>query len=169
MTDKPPDRQAQLIALIERDYDATRSLIDSVISTSVQLRVIAMTLTVALLGFAVERSSFPVALCAIASTLLFAYLDAYHGWIYAQALARARKHERILRRRYRQLERGADEPDSTHDLDLALAKHQFGQYLALERFRLRSLGRARPRSIYLGLYGGLLALAVAAAIYGVAT
>jgi hypothetical protein len=93
MSDELPDRQAQLIELIERDYDATRSLIDSVVSTSVQLRVIGMTLTVALLGFAVDRSSFPVAFCAIASTLLFAYLDAYHGWIYAQALARARKHD----------------------------------------------------------------------------
>lgn len=169
MTDADEARHAELIGLVHADYDATRSLIDGVVRTSIALRGVGMTLTLALLGYAVAHSSFALGLLGLASTWLFLYLDAFHGWLYDEARRRARSIERVLRLRYQQLERGAEAPDAGRDLDRALAHHQFGQYLALPRFRLRYLRRARPRAVYLLVYGSLTGLAIAAAAYGALT
>jgi hypothetical protein len=165
MTDPHEERRAELVALVRADYDATRSLIDGVVRTSLALRGLGMTLTLALLGYAVAHTSIALGLLGLASTWLFLYLDAYHGWLYDEARRRARAVERILRLRYKQLERGDEDPDVGRDLDHALAAHQFGQYLALPRFHWRLLRQARPRPVYVLLYGSLTALAIAAAVY----
>lgn len=144
MTDPDEARRAELLALVRADYDATRSMIDGVVRTSIALRGIGMTLTLALLGYAVAQSSFAIGLLGIASTWLFLYLDAFHGWLYDEARRRARTVEHVVRLRYQQLERGDEDPDAERDLDRALAAHRFGPYLALPRFRWRFLRRARP-------------------------
>jgi hypothetical protein len=169
MTDPDEARRAELVALVRADYDATRSLIDGVVRTSIALRGIGMTLTLALLGYAVAHSSLALGLLGLASTWLFLYLDAFHGWLYDEGRRRARSVEHMLRLRYQQLERGNEDPDAGGDLDRALAAHRFGQYLALPRFRLRFLHQARPRAVYVLVYGSLTGLAVAAAIYGALT
>jgi hypothetical protein len=169
MTDPDEARRAELVALVRADYDATRSLIDGVVRTSIALRGVGVTLTLALLGYAVAHSSFALGLLGVASTWLFLYLDAFHGWLYDEGRRRARSVEHVLRLRYQQLERGNDDPDAGRDLDRALAAHRFGQYLALPRFRWRFLRQARPRSVYLLVYGSLTGLAVAAAVYGALT
>jgi hypothetical protein len=164
-----PDRRAELVALVRVDYEATRSLIDGVVRTSIALRAVGMALTLALLGFATAQSSLVVALCGLATTLLFLYLDAYHGWLYDEGRRRARYLEHVLGLRYKQLERGDDDPAATGDLDLALASHHFGQYSTIPRFRPAFLLKARPRAIYYVVYGSLSILAVGAAIYGAVT
>jgi hypothetical protein len=169
MTDPEEMRRAELVALVRADYDATRSMIDGVVRTSIALRGVGMTLTLALLGYAVAHSSCVLGLVGLASTWLFLYLDSFHGWLYDEARRRARSVERVLRLRYQQLERGDEDPDAGRDLDRALAAHRFGQYLALPRFRWRSLGQARPRVVYLLVYGSLTALAISAAVYGAIT
>lgn len=165
----PPDvevtARGQLIDLVRIDYEATRSLIDGVVRTSLALRGVGLTLTLALLSFAVEQSSLPTALCALAAVGLFFYLDAYHGWVYAQGLRRAHELEHLLALRYKELERAGDDPDVTLDLDVALAAHRFGQYSNFPRFRLRLLKHARPKTVYAVLYGSLAGLSVAAALY----
>jgi hypothetical protein len=165
MTDDDETRRAELVTLIRADYDATQCLIDGVVRTSIALRGVGMTLTLALLGYAVAHSSWAVGLLGLASTWLFLYLDAYHGWLYDEARRRARSVEKILRLRYQQLERGDEDGDAERDLDHALAAHRFGQYLALPRFRWRSLHRARPRAVYLLVYGSLTTLSIATAVY----
>jgi hypothetical protein len=169
MNDPKEARRAELVALVRTDYDATQSMIDGVVRTSIALRGVGMTLTLALLGYAVAHSSALLGLLGLASTWLFLYLDAFHGWLYDESRRRARSVERVLRLRYQQLERGDEDPDAELDLDRALATHRFGQYLALPRFRSRSLLQARPRALYLLVYGSLTALAIGAAVYGALT
>lgn len=158
-------RRSELIALIVKDYAATRSLIDGVVRTSIALRGVGMTLTLALLGYAVAHPSIIVAVLALLTTWLFLYLDAYHGWLYDEGRRRARDVEHVLRLRYRQVERGDDDPDAEDDLDRALGKHKLGQYLALPRFRYTYLLRARPRMVYVMVYGSLTLLACGAVVY----
>jgi hypothetical protein len=163
-TDSEAGTRAALVDLVRADYDATRSLIDGVVRTSLALRGVGVTLILALLGLAVQKSSEALALCAWATVGVFLYLDAYHGWLYAEGLGRARGLEHILALRYKELERG-DDPDVGADLDIALATHRFGQYSNLPRFRLRHLTRARPKALYAVLYGSLFGLATAAVAY----
>lgn len=159
------DSRAEQVDLVKTDYEATRSVIDGVVRTSIALRGIALTLVLALLTFAIDRSSIPIAACALAAAGLFLYLDAYHGWLYAEGLRRAHELEKILALRYKELERGGVDPDISIDLDIALAQHRFGQYSNFPRFRLKQLRRARPVPVFAVLYGGLSTLAVAAIIY----
>lgn len=162
-------RRTGLIDLVREDYAATRSLIDGVVRTSIALRGVGVSLTIALLGYAVAHSSVIVAALGLPTTWLFLYLDSYHGWIYDEARRRARDIERVLRLRYRQVERGDEDPDAERDLDRALGQHKLGQYLALPRFRPRYLLRARPRVVYLAVYGSLTLLACGAVVYGAVT
>jgi hypothetical protein len=163
-TDLEADTRSELIDLVRVDYEATRSLIDGVVRTSLALRGVGVTLILALLGLATQKSSEAVALCAFVAVGLFLYLDAYHGWLYAEGLRRAHDLEHILALRYKELERG-DDTDISLDLDVALASHRFGQYSNLPRFRLRRLTRARPKTMYVVLYGSLFGLATAAVTY----
>ena len=156
----------ELISLIRVDYETTRSLIDGVVRTSLALRAVGLTLVLALLTFAVENSSAPVALCGVVEVVLFMFLDAYHGSLYAQGLRRAHELEHILSLRYKELERAGLDGDVSIDLDIALAAHRFGQYSNFPRFRVAFLRRARPLSVYVVLYGGLAALAIASVVYG---
>lgn len=158
------ETRERLVDLVKLDYEATCSLIDGLVRTSLGLRAAALTLIVALLGFAVERLSWAVALCALGATALFFYLDAFHGWLYAQARQRAREMEHLLSLRYKELER-RDDPDVTFDLDVALATHRFGQYSSFRSFKFRSLSKASPRKIYAVLYGALAVSSAAAAAY----
>jgi hypothetical protein len=167
-TAQEAETRAELIELVRVDYEATCSLIDGVVRTSLALRGVGVTLILALLSLAVQKSSEALALCSLAAVPLFLYLDAYHGWLYAECLTRAHGLERILALRYKELERN-DDPDIGLDLDVALASHRFGQYSNLPRFQLRRLLRARPRSMYAVLYGSLFALAAAAIAYCFAT
>jgi uncharacterized membrane protein len=169
MTDPAEQRQAKLLQLVQADYEATRAFIDSVVLTATAIRSVGVTIALAFLGYAVAHSSFAVALSGLVAAVLFLFLDAYHGWIYDQARRRVRRIERILRLRYRQLEAGDDEPEAEADLNQALAAHAFGQYLALDRFELKALRSARPRPVYVGLYGSLILAAVVASIYSAAT
>lgn len=170
----PPDIEAReaevaarekLISLIRVDYETTRSLIDGVVRTSLALRGIGLTLVLALLTFAVENSSIPVALCGTVAVVLFMFLDAYHGSLYVQALRRAHELEHILSLRYKEVERAGLDTDVSIDLDIALATHRFGQYSNFSRFRLAFLLRARPLVVYVVLYGGLAAFALASVVY----
>jgi len=167
--DTEQDTRAELIDLVRADYETTCSLMDGVVRTSLALRGVGVTLILALLGFAVQQSSFPVALCAVAAVVLFLYLDAYHGWLYAEGLGRAHELERLLSLRYKELERAGDDPDVTMDLDMALAADRFGQYSNLPRFRVRLLTRARPKALYMALYGSLALLSAAAVVYSAIT
>jgi uncharacterized membrane protein len=165
MTTPADDREARLIELVRADYDATRGFIDSVVLTSTAVRTVGVTVTVALLGYALGNSSVAVAVCALVAIAVFLFLDAYHGWLYDQARRHVRATETVLRLRYRQLEAGDDEPEATPDLERALASHQLGPYLAMTRFRVKNLRHARPRPVYVGLYGGLALLALAVVIF----
>jgi hypothetical protein len=159
------DTRERLISLVSSDYETTRSLIDGVVRTSLALRGVCVTLVLAVLTFAVDQTSVPVAAGALAAVLLFLYLDAYHGWLYSEGLKRAHEMERILSLRYKELERDFEDPDVTIDLDVALATHRFGQYSNFPRFKIRLLRQARPLSVYVVLYGGLLAMSAASTLY----
>jgi len=159
------DDRSKLIALIEVDYDATRSLIDGVVRTSLALRGVGLSLSLAILTFAAQQSSVPIAACGLVAVVLFLYLDAYHGWLYAEGLKRAHELEHVLALYYKALERGGDDPDVELDVDVALASHRFGQYSNISRFKLDMLRKARPKAVYVVLYGILAALSITAIVY----
>jgi hypothetical protein len=169
MTDGAEDRRAALVEIVRADHEATSGFIDSVVLTSTAMRSVGVTVVLALLGYAVAHKSFAVALCGFAAVPLFLFLDAYHGWLYAQARKHVRSAETVLRLRYRQLEAGDDEPEAATDLERALASHRVGMYLALSKFKISKLAQTRPRKVYVVLYGALAALAAAATVYGALT
>lgn len=162
---EPDARVKELIDLIKLEYETARSFLDGVVRVSNGLRPVAVALVTALLGFALAKPSWPAALCGLAAVLVFGYLDAYHGWLYTVALSRVSALEGILALRYKQVERDGGDDDVELDVEDALAAHRFGQYQNVPTFKLKYLLRAQPHNLYVGLYGALAALAVAATVY----
>jgi hypothetical protein len=87
--------------------------------------------------------------------VMFALVDGYHSWLYAEALEHSGRVEGVLGLYYARLARN-DDPDADLDSDAALAAHKFGPFLNLRSFRLKSLTKARPRFGLAILYGSLL-------------
>jgi hypothetical protein len=153
----------EALDLVKLDYERTLAFIDGVVSISSGIRRMAVTVYLALAAVALDRDSWELFCCAIAATGLFWFLDAYHGWLYREGLLRGRKLERLLRLRYSQM-LDEDDEDAEADLNEGLEKHRFGHLLTIPPFRFRSLFQARPRRVFIALYGSMLFGATAGAL-----
>jgi hypothetical protein len=158
------ERMVELVRLLERDYDQTGEFIRSLVGTISTTRGWAVTVWLALLGVAVQQES--AALAALAGVALgpFALLDAYHSWLYGQALRHARGLEQLSADYYRALERGGDDEDLLLDFNAGMAAHRFGLYSHFRRFSLPELRRARPRLVFRWFYPALLCVAIGIAV-----
>lgn len=157
-------RMAELVRLLERDYDQTGEFIRSMVGTISTTRGWAVTVWLALLGVAVQQQAPALAVLASVALVPFGLLDAYHSWLYSQALRHARELEQLSADYYRAVERGQDDEELLLDFETGAAAHRFGLYSHFRRFALPELRTARPRLVFQWFYPGLVCGAVGAAI-----
>ena len=154
MTTDP--RIAELVRLVERDYDQTAEFIRSVVGTTSTTRGWAVTVWLALLGIAIDHDSVGLALLAGFVLLPFCLLDAYHSWLYSEALKHARALERLSTSYYEAVESGEDDQELIFDFEASLGSHRFGLYQNFRRFQLPEIKAARPQLVFRYFYPGLL-------------
>jgi hypothetical protein len=153
-------RIGELVRLLERDYDQTGEFIRSTVGTVSTARGWAVTAWLALLGFAIQQHSPGLAALAAVVLVPFCLLDAYHSWLYGQALRHARSLERLTADYYRAVERGEDDEDLTLDFETAMAAHRIGLYSHFRRFAAPELLSARPQLVFRVFYPGLFVAAL---------
>ena len=158
------ERMAELVRLLERDYDQTGEFIRSLVGTISTTRGWAVTVWLALLGVAVQQESPGLAVLASVALVPFGLLDAYHSWLYSQALRHARRLEQLSADYYRAVERGEDDEELLLDFQTGMAAHRFGLYSQFRRFSLPELRTARPQIVFQWFYPGLVCTAIGAAI-----
>jgi hypothetical protein len=154
MTNDP--RIAELVRLVERDYDQTAEFIRSVVGTTSTTRGWAVTVWLALIGIAIDHDSVGLALLAAFVLLPFCLLDAYHSWLYGEALKHARALERLSSSYYEAVEGGEDDEELVFDFEATLGSHHFGLYHNFQRFQLPEIRAARPQLVFHYFYPGLL-------------
>ena len=156
-------RMAELVRLVERDYDQTGEFIRSLVGTISTTRGWAVTVWLALLGVAVQQDSPGLAVLASVALVPFGLLDAYYSWLYSQALRHGRELEQLSADYYRAVERGDDDEELLLDFETGMAAHRFGLYSHFRRFSLPELRAARPRLVFQWFYPGLVLAAMGAA------
>lgn len=155
---------AALVELVKFDYERTLSVIDGLVRVCTAVRALAITVWVGLLAASIEAENVILALIAVIATTLFALLDAYHGWLYAQARERARDMEGLLADRYKCLSRAGDAPEQTQLLT-KLRQHKLGQLRNFKKVEaLAFYGTARPAFFYRRFYPLLALMAAGVAI-----
>lgn len=157
-------RTQELLRLLERDYDQTSEFIRSVVGTTSTTRGWAVTVWLAILGVAIQQSEPALAVLASAVLLPFGLLDAYHSWLYGQALHHARSVEQLTAAYYRAVESGDDDEDLWLDFETDLATHEFGLYGHFRRFQLPEIKAARPELVFRYFYPGLIGAGVIVAV-----
>jgi hypothetical protein len=154
----------EAIRLVEVDYERTAKFIESVIGISAAVRGLAITVWLGLVGFAFDRHLWELAAAGLIAIGIFAVVDAYHGWLYDEALFHAQSLELISSAYYKTLMRGPSDTDAVDDFRARLESHSFGLYLNLRKFGFRDLRYARPRIVFRTLYPGLAVISVIAAV-----
>jgi len=148
MTEK---EQKELFRLVELDYARTADFISGLMQRQVGIRGLAVTIWAAILGFAFDHSTWELGVLAIASVLVFLFLDGYYSLLYIEARSHASDLETISAFYYRSLIRDDDE-DSDRDLQVQLEAYRFGLYGSLKPFKVRDLTRVRQRVMFKFFY-----------------
>ena len=154
----------ELVRLLELDYERTTKLTEGVIQSGITFRGWSITLTLALVAVAFERQLWQLGLVAVVLIVLFGLADAYHGWVYAEAMAHAQGTERILHLYYASLSRGEDDPVAVEEFEDALFAYKFGSFAEMKRFRPKDLLKARPLFVFVVSYVTLLLVALGATL-----
>src|SRR5690349_6560628 len=106
------DIRSEQVRLVELDYERTTKLTEGILASGINLRGWAVTLTLALIALAFERSLWPISALSIVLIFLLGIADAYYGWLYSEVLSHGLNAERLLHRYYAALSRGDDDPDA---------------------------------------------------------
>jgi hypothetical protein len=159
----PVDRMGEQIRLLERDYDQTAEFIRSVVGTTSTARGWAVTVWLAVLGVGIQQNKVALAILASLVLIPFAILDAYHSWLYGEALRHARDIEHLSAAYFRAVESGDDDEELWLDFKAELATHRFGLYSHFRRFQLPEIRTARPRIVFQIFYPGLIGAGLVAA------
>jgi hypothetical protein len=152
--------KTELVRVLEVDYEKTTKLIEGIVGSSFTIRGWAIALISALIGLTFQTQLWQIAAVGIIVTLLIAFIDAYHSWLYASILLHAQNVEHVLGLYYASLARGEDDPEAGREFEIALLAHQFGRFAQIQKFHLGALRDARPRLIILILYLTLLVCVV---------
>jgi hypothetical protein len=152
-------RIKELLRLTERDYDQTSEFIRSIVGTISTTRGWSVTVWLAVLGVAIDQSSAELAIFAGILLLPFVLLDAYHSWLYSEALKHARAIEKLSASYYSAVEMGEDDEDLILDFEEMVGSHKFGLYRNFKRFQLPEIRRARPTLVFRYFYPGLIVAA----------
>lgn len=163
-------RTKELVRIVELDSEKTAKFIEGVIGTSATLRGILLTAWVAVITLAFDTGHWTLAAASFGIVVVFGVLDAYHSWLYNQALGHAVKLEELAGLYHRALSKGLDKPRDDADFLVKLQDDPFGLYNNLQgKFTWKDLGKARPQIFFQVLYPGLLAISIIAAAVLAAT
>ena len=154
----------ELIRLIELEYERTTQFINGVTATAATIRGWAVTIWLAILGVAFDRSVWALGILASLLGLAFLFLDAYHSVLYAEGALHADALERLSAGYYNAMGRDAGDPDRKLDLDANLEAHRFGLYRNLTLVRLRDLPKARPAIFFTVFYPFLVGVGLLSAL-----
>jgi hypothetical protein len=157
------ESEKERIRLVQADLALTNDFIKGVLSTGAGLRGSAITIWLALVGFAIQQRLAELGLLAAIVAAIFLFVDGYHGWLYSEASKHARALERTLSIYYDALSRGDDDEQATLDFRTELRVRRFGLFISLkDKFSLLDIASARPHLAYRLLYPALIAIALAA-------
>jgi hypothetical protein len=159
------DTQKELVRVVELDYEQTTKEIESIISSSFTIRGWGITLSSALIGLTFQAKQWRIAVLAAVVTLLIAFVDGYHSWLYAKVLQHANNIEIVMRYYYAFLARGDVDDQARIDFLGKLLAHRFGKFTEIRKgFTLSNLREARPRRVIVTLYGTLLVCATVSGV-----
>jgi hypothetical protein len=160
-----PDTQKELVRVLELDYEKTTEVIEAIISSSFTIRGWGITLSSALIGLTFQAQHWQIAVLAVVVTLLIAFVDGYHSWLYAKVLQHANHIETVMRYYYAFLARGDVDEQARIDFLGKILAHRFGRFTEIRKgFTFSGLREARPRFVLITLYATLLACATVSGI-----
>jgi hypothetical protein len=154
----------KLAKLVELEYERVAKFIDGVIATEATIRGWAVTIWLAVVGLAFSQSLWELGVVAAGVGATFFFIDAYHAWLYGEAIVLANELERLTASYYDSFGRLAGDNDAETDLRVALETHRFGLYRNLKRFRLRDVLFARPAVFFRFFYPALIAAGIGIAV-----
>jgi len=147
----------ELVRVLELDYEKTTRAIDGIISSSFTIRGWGIALISALIGFTLQSNHWEMALLSVVVTLLIAFVDGYHSWLYARVLLHANNIESVMRYYSAFLARGEVDDQERIDFLAKIQAHRFGRFTEIQkRFTFSNLCDVRPRSVIVTLYATLL-------------
>jgi len=156
------DTDQERIRLVQGDLAQTNEFIKGVLATGAALRGSAITIWLALLGFAVQQPLPELGLLAAVVAAVFWIADGYHGWLYGEASTHARAIEKLLSSYYDTLSRFPDDPDVLIRFRGQLRAHRHGLFTSIRaRYGVGQLWAARPTLFYRYLYPFLVVVALA--------
>jgi hypothetical protein len=85
--------QKELVRVVELDYEKTTKQIESIVGSSFTIRGWGIALISALIGLTLQANHWGIAVLAVVVTLLIAFVDGYHSWLYAKVLQHANRIE----------------------------------------------------------------------------
>jgi hypothetical protein len=159
------DHFKELVRLVELDYERTSQFITGVVGTGVAFRGWAVTIWLAVLGIAFERSVWQLGIVASVVAVIFLLLDGYHAWLLTEAQAHAQNLERFSAAYHDWLARGNEDPDAAEDLRFSMESYEFGVYRNLLRFRVRDLRHVQQGIVFRAFYPFLIIVGVVAALF----
>ncbi|HET6845151.1 MAG TPA: hypothetical protein VFK06_26210 [Candidatus Angelobacter sp.] len=152
--------QKELVRVLELDYEKTTKVIEGITTSSFTIRGWGITLSSALIGLTFQTQHWEIAVLAAVVTLLIAFVDGYHSWLYAKVLQHANRIETVMRYYYAFLARGDVDDQARTDFLGKLLAHRFGRFTEIRKgFTFSDLREARPRYVIVTLYATLLVCA----------
>ena len=117
--------EQEQIRLVQSDYDKTLEFMRHGLRTMFQLRAVAIALTLALIGFAVQQNLAALAIVAAVFTVVFFAADWYQARQYSEAAHHLRASKTTAAAYYRVLSE-AGEPRPRREFTQLLADHELG-------------------------------------------
>ena len=108
-----------IVALVTTDRDQAVAVVNALAGRGMTVRQLTVTIWIAAIGFAIDRSDWRLALLAAGLPLFFAVLDIHYSWLYVQIQSSVTALERTLVYYVRTLRR-PDDADVASDLDTEL-------------------------------------------------
>jgi hypothetical protein len=156
---------AERVRLVELDLKLTNEFISGVIATSTAVRGIAVTVWLALLGVALQQELTSLAVLACVVAAIFWVLDAYYGWLYAEASIHARACETLISAYYNAISRAKDDPGVVERFRLKLRAEHFGLFRGFQSgYSVNGWWNARPTLVYRSLYISIIGVAAVIAL-----
>jgi len=154
----------ELVRMAELDYERTAKLIEGVVGTAATTRGLLLTAWAAVLALAFDTGQWALAAASFAIVVVSGIIDAYHSWVYSQALVHATDLEKVSQVYHTAVARGADDPHLKTDLRVALDGHRFGVYTNIKQFSWKKpqWQAFRPKVFFQILYPGLLLVSIIA-------
>ena len=162
-TMKRSERRAELLGLLQRDYETAREFLQNANLSVDRTRTFGLALIAALIGVTVTGHIFWLGLVAAAATMVVALVDGFHTAVPPRRGAPQRI-ERIYQLLYKAHIATLSSRESKW-LEARIKSFRPGVFSNLKLFKVRELAYSRPYPIFRLMYPLLLVAGVAAGFY----